>query len=128
MLVYKRIKLSKTLIKLLKIYFNKDYEVGGILFAHRKGLRIVIDTLSFKKGNPFSIDFDDKDVSLFEVPTKHVIIGTWHTHPFQQEVSPSSIDLEQWDKWKKRYIHLIYNGEEIKIFTSKGEVLYVGKS
>ena len=122
---FRKIKLSKDLKSLLKIYFKEQYEVGGIIFAKRYMFYTMLETISFKKGAPLSICFDNQDVSLFEIPKGNIIIGTWHTHPFQKEIQPSNIDLKQWKKWKKEFIHLIYNGNKIKLYTSKGELIYV---
>lgn len=124
MLRSKKININKDFIDLLKIHFNNDYEVGGVIFAYKKRFKIVIDTLSFKKGNRMHIDFTSDDVALFEVPPKHYIVGTWHTHPFQNKIAASNIDLAQWKKWNRKYLHLIFNGNEIKIFTSKGDIVY----
>lgn len=124
---FKRIKLSQDLKSLLKIYFKNEYEVGGIIFAKNHICHIKLETLSFKRGAPLSISFNDEDRNLFEIPKDNIIVGTWHTHPFQREIQPSSIDFKQWKRWKKDFIHLIYNGEKIKIYTSKGELIYVGK-
>ena len=88
---------------------------------------IYLETLSFKKGFPISISFNEEDIQLFEVPKGNIIMGTWHTHPFQEKVQASNIDFYQWKKWNKKYIHLIFNGKEIKIYTSKGEVIYNAK-
>lgn len=127
MLRLKKIKISNNFKTMLKIYFNNKYEVGGIIFAKKDLFNIYLETLSFKKGFPISINFCSEDIQLFETPKKHIIIGTWHTHPFQEKVQPSSIDLKQWKKWKKGFIHLIYNGKQIKIYTEKGELVYVAK-
>lgn len=124
MLRNKKINISKDFIDLLKIHFNNDYEVGGVIFAYKKGFKNIIDTLSFKKGEKMHIDFNDDDNSLFEVPPKHFIVGTWHTHPFQNKITASNIDLLQWKKWNKKYLHLIFNGNGIKIYTAKGEIIY----
>lgn len=125
MWMFNNIKLSKDFRKLLKIHFNAHYEVGGIIFAKRNIFYTSLETISFKKGKPVSITFDSDDVALFEKPKGNFIVGTWHTHPFQKEIQASSIDLKQWKKWNKNFIHLIYNGNKIKIYTSKGEVIYV---
>lgn len=127
MLRLKKIKISDNFKKMLKIHFNNDYEVGGVIFAKKDIFNIYLETLSFKKGFPISISFNDRDIQLFETPKKHIIIGTWHTHPFQENVQPSSIDLKQWRQWRKGLIHLVYNGKQIKIYTAKGELVYVAK-
>lgn len=122
------IKISKDLKKLLKIHYKANYEVGGIIFAKRKGIFLELETLSFKKGKNFYISFDEDDMQLFEKPIGNFIIGTWHSHPFQKEIKASIIDIEQWKSWEKKFIHIIYNEIEIKIFTSKGELIYVEKN
>lgn len=127
MLISKRIEISEDFFNLLKIHFNQEYEVGGVMFAYKRGFKIILDTISFKKGHAMHIDFTEEDLSLFEVPKKYYTIGTWHTHPFQNIVKASIIDLNQWKKWNEKYIHLIYNGKEIKIYTSKGEIMYEQK-
>lgn len=127
MLKLKRIRISDDFEKMLKIHFNNDYEVGGVIFAKRDLFNIYLETLSFKKGFPISISFNEEDIQLFEVPKGNIIMGTWHTHPFQEKVQASNIDFYQWKKWNKKYIHLIFNGKQIKIYTSKGEVIYDAK-
>ena len=124
---FKKIKISKDAKRLLKIHFKQEYEVGGIIFAKNKIFYTEIETLSFKKGAPLTITFDKQDTSLFEIPRGNFIVGTWHTHPFQKEVNPSSIDLKQWKEWNNKFIHLIYNGEKLKIYTSKGGLISVEK-
>lgn len=127
MLKLKSIRISNNFKKMLKIHFNNDYEVGGVIFAKKNIYSVYLETLSFKRGFPMSISFNEEDIQLFDVPRGQVIIGTWHTHPFQESVQASSIDFKQWRKWNKKYIHLIFNGKEIKIYTSKGEVIYNAK-
>lgn len=122
---FKRIKLSQDFKSLLKIHFKNQYEVGGVIFAKKHTFFTTLETLSFKKGAPLSITFNEEDEVLFQTPKGNTIVGTWHTHPFQNEIQPSNIDLKQWKKWKKEFIHLIYNGYKIKIYTSKGELIYV---
>lgn len=127
MLIFNKLKISEDFKKLLILHFKSNYEVGGIIFAKRKRFYTMLDTLSFKKGTALSISFDDEDFALFTKPEGDFILGTWHTHPFQNEIEPSVIDIKQWNKWNKRLIHLIYNGNEVKIYTAKGELVYVGK-
>lgn len=122
---FKRIKLSQDFKSLLKIHFKNQYEVGGVIFAKKHTFFTTLETLSFKKGAPLSITFNEEDGILFQTPKGNTIVGTWHTHPFQNEIQPSNIDLKQWKKWKKEFIHLIYNGYKVKIYTSKGELIYV---
>ncbi|MBR3882016.1 MAG: hypothetical protein IKJ36_01980 [Clostridia bacterium] len=124
---FNKFKISKDVKRLLKIHFKKEYEVGGVVFAKNKFFYTEIETLSFKKGAPLTITFNKEDTSLFEIPKGNFIVGTWHTHPFQKEVNASSIDLNQWKKWNKKFIHLIYNGEKLKIYTSKGGLISVEK-
>lgn len=127
MLIFNKLKTGKDFKKLLILHFKPNYEVGGIIFAKRKGFYTILDTLSFKKGNELSINFDNEDFVLFIKPKGDFVLGTWHTHPFQNEIEPSVIDINQWNKWNKRLIHLIYNGNEVKIYTAKGELIYVEK-
>lgn len=127
MLKLKRIRISDDFEKMLNIHFNNNYEVGGVIFAKRDLFNIYLETLSFKKGFPISISFNEEDIQLFEVPKGNIIMGTWHTHPFQENVQPSNIDLKQWREWRKELIHLVYNGKQIKIYTAKGELVYVAK-
>lgn len=128
MLIFNKIVLSQEFKRLLKIHFNSKYEVGGIIYAKRKGFQVVLNTLSFKKGVALSLSFYDDDKFLFLKPKRHFILGTWHTHPFQKEINPSSIDLSQWKKWNRRFLHLIYNGTQIKIYNSGGNLIYVDKT
>lgn len=128
MLRLKRIKISNDFKKMLKIHFNNTYEVGGIIFGKKNIFNIYfLETLSFKRGFTSSITFNSKDLQLFEIPNEYIIIGTWHTHPFQVEIQPSDIDLKQWKKWNKDFIHLVFNGEQIKIYTVEGKLIYVGE-
>lgn len=124
MLLSKKIEISDDFINLLRIHFNRDYEVGGIIFGYKKGFKIILDTISFKRGQSMHIDFTEEDLSLFEAPKRYYVIGTWHTHPFQAKIEASNIDFRQWEKWNRKYLHLIFNGNKIKIYTSKGEVIY----
>lgn len=47
MLRLKKIKISDNFKKMLKIHFNNDYEVGGIIFAKKDIFNISLETLSF---------------------------------------------------------------------------------
>ena len=49
MLKLKRIRISDDFEKMLKIHFNNNYEVGGVIFAKRNLFNIYLETLSFKK-------------------------------------------------------------------------------
>ena len=64
MLRLKKIKISDNFKKMLKIHFNNDYEVGGIIFAKKDIFNISLETLSFKKGFPISISFNDRRYTI----------------------------------------------------------------
>lgn len=62
---FKRIKLSQDFKSLLKIHFKNQYEVGGVIFAKKHTFFTTLETLSFKKGAPLSITFNEEDGILF---------------------------------------------------------------
>lgn len=102
--------------ELIQIYSSFKHEVGGILFGQKHKRCIEIKALSFKHGEKYRIDFTDKDRRLFSAPKGMVIIGTWHTHPFQLEPFASSIDTSQWKKWDSEYLHMVIGEKYIKIY------------
>lgn len=105
--------------ELIKIYSSFDHEVGGILFGKKDGRYTKIQALSFKHGEKYRIDFTDKDNRMFSPPKDMIILGTWHTHPFQKEPFASSIDIAQWKKWNKDYIHMVVGEKYNKIYKVK---------
>ncbi|MDN6545730.1 MAG: Mov34/MPN/PAD-1 family protein [Enterococcaceae bacterium] len=105
--------------ELVNIYSSFDHEVGGILFGKKDGGVIKIQALSFKHGGKYRIDFTDKDCRIFSPPKGMVILGTWHTHPFQKEPFSSSIDTAQWKKWNNDYVHMVVGEKYSKIYEVK---------
>lgn len=119
-----KINIEKDVIDLIKIYNNYQFEVGGMIFGTKIFNKYVLKTLSLKKGESVSINFSMKDRIIYQLPEKQKIIGTWHLHPMQYKARPSITDLNQWKKWKKKYIHIICTKNDFKIFNSKEECLY----
>lgn len=119
-----KINIEKDVIDLIKIYNNYQFEVGGMIFGTKIFNKYVLKTLSLKKGESVSINFSMRDRIIYQLPEKQKIIGTWHLHPMQYKARPSITDLNQWKKWKKKYIHIICTKNDFKIFDSKGECLY----
>lgn len=119
-----KINIKQDVIDLIKIYNIYSFEVGGMIFGTKKFNKYTLNTLSFKKGKSVNISFSSGDKIIYQLPEKQKIIGTWHLHPMQLEARPSSVDLKQWNTWKKNYIHIICTKKGFKIFNSKGECLY----
>lgn len=119
-----KINIEKDVIDLIKIYSNYQFEVGGMIFGTKIFNKYILKTLSLKKGESVSINFSMKDKIIYQLPEKQRIIGTWHLHPMQYKARPSIIDVNQWKKWKKRYIHIICTKNDFKIFDNKGMSLY----
>lgn len=119
-----KIVCKQDLIELLEIYKKFDYEVGGMLFGSKFLSKYTIKTLSFKKGKNIEISFFSKDKIIYIKPEKQILLGTWHLHPMQANVAPSSIDLHQWNSWNKSYIHIICGKKDFKIFNSRGDCIY----
>lgn len=119
-----KINIEKDVIDLIKIYSNYQFEVGGMIFGTKIFNKYILKTLSLKKGESVSINFSMKDKIIYQLPEKQRIIGTWHLHPMQYKARPSIIDVNQWKKWKKKYIHIICTKNDFKIFDNKGMSLY----
>ena len=119
-----KINSEKDVIDLIKIYSNYQFEVGGMIFGTKIFNKYILKTLSLKKGESVSINFSMKDKIIYQLPEKQRIIGTWHLHPMQYKARPSIIDVNQWKKWKKKYIHIICTKNDFKIFDNKGMSLY----
>ncbi len=119
-----KIKFENDIVDLLEIYNKYSYEVGGMIFGKTFFNNYFLRTLSLKKGDKASINFNDKDKRIYDVPDGLKILGTWHFHPMQEQAIPSPIDLKQWKKWKRNYIHIICTKKDFKIFNSRGEKLY----
>lgn len=119
-----KIDIKNDVIDLIKIYKNYKLEVGGMIFGRKIFNKYVLKTLSFKKGENVRINFSINDKIIYQLPEKQSIIGTWHLHPMQNKVNPSIIDLKQWERWNRKYIHIICARNNFKIFNSKGECLY----
>lgn len=112
--------LSDIVLDLLRIYSGFDYEVGGMIFSDSDNN---IKTISFKKGEMYSLDFLGFEETLYIGVPDTKIIGTWHLHPKMQN-SPSTQDIKQWKQWRSLDAHIIINGEGYKIFNRKGVVTY----
>jgi len=119
-----KIAIKKEVIEILMMYKEFCYEVGGMLFGSNVFSKLSIKAISTQKGKPFSITFSNDKSKIYYPPYKQRIIGTWHLHPNQQNLNPSYVDLNQWRKWNKKYIHLLSNGNKLKIYNYKGDCLY----
>lgn len=102
-----KIRITSNIIDQLYGYFDSDYEVGGALFGSRNKQTIEVMAVSMKYGTDTTITFDKNDLRLFYPPNDMELLGTWHTHPFQNTPIPSVIDYAQWSIWDKKFIHLI---------------------
>ncbi len=108
---------NKQVYDLLALYSKENTEMGGMLFLNNKE----IIGISCIRGKKYSISFLTDNPSLFIGPRNGIIVGTWHSHPGDN--SPSITDLDQWEKWGKKYIHIIINTLSIKVYNWKGKVL-----
>lgn len=116
-------KIANEVWELIQTYIPFKHEVGGILFGQKDGCGIEIKALSFKHGEKYRIEFTTKDKKIFSVPKDMIIIGTWHTHPFQMEPFASNIDTAQWKKWDNDYVHMVIGEKYIKIYKVKKSFL-----
>lgn len=114
-------KIDNEVKQLLNSYTNFPYEVGGAVFGtiETRGKVVHVKAISFKHGEKYRINFTNKDKQLFCAPNGLILLGTWHSHPFQVEPFPSSIDTRQWRKWSSEYIHIIVGTGYFKIFKNK---------
>lgn len=112
-------EITKEVWELIQIYSSFSHEVGGILFGKKNGFHTEIKALSFKHGEKYRIDFTSNDNRLFSLPKNMIIIGTWHTHPFQMVPFASNIDTTQWVKWDNNYVHMVIGEKYIKIYKVK---------
>lgn len=111
-------KIDNEVKQLLDSYTNYSNEVGGAVFGTIDKV-IHVKAISFKHGKRYRIDFTNGDRQLFCAPKGLILLGTWHSHPFQVEPFPSSVDINQWKKWSSEYIHLIVGTGYFKIFKTK---------
>lgn len=113
--------------ELLEQYSSFCYEVGGILFGKKIFNHYCINHITFKKGSLLSISFLSDDKKIFYSNIRSKILGSWHYHPNGLSNLPSSIDLNQYQKWNHKYVHIILSNEGYKVFNNKGVVLYEKK-
>jgi len=117
-----KININGNVIKLLKQCMDKPIEYGGMLFG-MKLINLNIQALTTKVGESSSISFKSDDYKIYHIPKGNKIIGTWHHHPITNSL-PSSIDLEQWEKWGKQYVHILTCKNMISVYSYKGEKIY----
>ncbi|EAE6208693.1 Mov34/MPN/PAD-1 family protein [Listeria innocua] len=104
-------------------YSQYPNEVGGALFGIRNKRTYKIMVISIKQGERFRITFDEQDTRLFFPPENLILLGTWHTHPFQKIPDPSIIDYYQWKRWRRDLIHIILGETVYSIYNRNGKKL-----
>lgn len=84
---------SEDFIKMLNMYKEHEIEVGGMIFGRKILKKYNINSLTFKKGEAFKIDFSFDDKKIYQAPINQKLIGTWHLHPMQNDAAPSYTDV-----------------------------------
>lgn len=109
---------------LLKNNLNFPRETGGMIFGKKGFFGYRIITLSQKSGETLSVNFNRYDRKIFCLPYSLTMIGTWHFHPFHLSRNPSYVDIDQYLKWGKWFIHIICNNEGYSIYNYRGVKIY----
>ncbi len=118
-----KIEISSSVEQSLYRYIKFPNEVGGGLFGIKEEKCIQIKAISMKQGEEARITFYDTDSRLFSPPEGLILLGTWHSHPFQDNPIPSIIDLTQWKIWQSEFLHLIIGERRLICCNSNGKII-----
>lgn len=118
-----KIELDKSVFESFTDYRLYPNEVGGALFGTRNRGTYKIIAISIKQGEQFRISFNEHDSRLFFPPENLILLGTWHTHPFQEVPTPSIIDYAQWRNWGRKLVHIILGESVYSIYNRNGKEL-----
>lgn len=121
----KKISIEPAVINFFDLSRNNGYEVGGMLFGFYYELEDHFDirSISYKKGQAYSISFQKKDTQVFYRPTSLATLGTWHYHPHNVDYMPSWIDQIQYSIWGSQFVHIIYNNKGYSVLDHKSKTI-----